>query len=117
MNLSIITANLPAMKRFLYELGQSGTQLTQHQHAEYELGSKPWSGSKTGADPTTGGFNRRHESKVFATAREAEVHSEGGSETGILRVVDMSVEIEDAPSNKRCCSASEQFGHDGFGRY
>jgi len=104
------------MKRFLYELqtGQSGTQLTR-QHMDYELGSRTCGRSGGGS-----GFNKgrsghrgedRHESKVIATAKDVETQSEG-SETGILRVVDVSVEVHQASADQGRCSQSEQFGHD-----
>ena len=100
MNLSIIAANLPAMKRFLYELqtGQSGARLTDRQF-EMEA-SMSWGGSKGGKSRTyaSKGSSSKHDRSYRQSkqmSNQEEVQDEGGSETGILRVVDVTVELED----------------------
>ncbi|KAK5119708.1 hypothetical protein LTR85_007284 [Meristemomyces frigidus] len=105
MNLSIITANLPAMKRFLYDLqtGQSGTRLTERHVTEYELSSKSktWGLSnnvRSGGGRSKNGSSRHLERAQVprkAPAKEADAQSEGGSEIGILRVVDVTQEVEE----------------------
>ena len=93
--LSIVTANLLSVGKFLNQLqtGQSGTRLADSQvPLEYLPSSKSW--------PRSYGTSSRSAGKPdliarSTQARDTEVQSEGGSETGILRVVRIDVDFED----------------------
>lgn len=98
MNLSVITTNLPALKRFLYNLqsGQSGTRLGDRQ-ADLELSNFSWHRStiENSSRNPAGSRGRKLPSFQSQRSRKKDVdsRSEGtGSEDGILRVVDVTVD-------------------------
>jgi len=95
MCLSITTANLLSVGKFLYQLqtGQSGTRLADPQvQLEHLPSSKSWSRSHGASS----GDTRMPDLAAKSTrARDPEIQSEGGSETGILRVVQIDVDYED----------------------
>jgi hypothetical protein len=101
MNLSIITTNLPALRRFLYDLqtGQSGARLGDRQ-ADLELSSESWNQSKKDTSRSKGGSGRPKLANPHSQRtrdEDSDAHSEGGSEDGILRVVDATVDSEERP--------------------
>ncbi|KAK3650388.1 hypothetical protein LTR56_006367 [Elasticomyces elasticus] len=93
INLSIITANLPALKRFLNDLktGQTSTRLPDGQ---YELSKNTWVGSGDPSGLHKIGSDHDHVVDIQSRQQEEETHSETGSETGILRVVDIAITSE-----------------------
>ena len=98
MNLSIVMANVPALKHFLYHLhtGQNGTRLTE---AQLELSSLALS-AKSRGDALPRNRRRRVSGSVDKDLHDSnpndrrDANSEGGSEIGILRTVEISVDME-----------------------
>jgi hypothetical protein len=102
MNLSIITTNLPALRRFLYDLqtGQSGARLGDRQ-ADLELSSESWNRPKKDASRSKGSSDRPKLASYHSQRirnKDSDSHSDGGSEDGILRIVDVTVDSEERPS-------------------
>jgi hypothetical protein len=94
LSLSIMTANLPALKRFLYELqtGMSAAHLGKRQ-ADVELSFFSWDPSKSATikETPTVVLNELRRNKT--QRRDIDGQSDK-SEEGILRVVDFVVESE-----------------------
>ncbi|KAK5733510.1 hypothetical protein LTR17_009627 [Elasticomyces elasticus] len=93
INLSIITANLPALKRFLNDL-KTGQTTTRLPDGQYELSKNPWVDSGDPSGLHKNGSNHDHVVNNQSRQQEEEMHSETGSETGILRVVDIAITSE-----------------------